>query len=59
MPEDARGLVLRRLADRIAKDDNHLSTGFVGTPLLLPALAELGRPDLAWAIATQTTYPIH
>lgn len=57
VPEDARSLVLRRLTDRIAKDDNHLSTGFVGTPLLLPGLTELGRPDLAWTIATQDTYP--
>jgi alpha-L-rhamnosidase len=57
VPEDKRGLVLQRLAERIAKDANHLSTGFVGTPLLLTGLSEFGRPDLAWAIATQTTYP--
>jgi alpha-L-rhamnosidase len=56
-PQDQRERVLQRLAERIAKDHGHLSCGFVGTPLLLSGLAELGRPDLAWTIATQTNYP--
>jgi alpha-L-rhamnosidase len=57
VPEEKKQMVLQRLVERIAKDTNHLSSGFVGTPLLLPALAEMGHPDLAWAIATQTNYP--
>lgn len=57
VPQDQRELVLRRLVERIAEDKQHLSTGFVGTPLLLTGLVELGRPDLAWTIAVQTDYP--
>jgi alpha-L-rhamnosidase len=57
VPEEKRGLVLQRFAERVAKDDHHLTTGFVGTPLLLQGLADLGRPELAWTIAMQTNYP--
>ena len=56
-PEDKRELVLRRLVERIAQDKDHLSTGFVATPILLTGLAELGHADLAWRIATQPTFP--
>jgi len=52
-----REIVKQKLFERVALDSNHLSTGFVGTPLLLPALVELGRPDLAWSMAMQTDYP--
>jgi alpha-L-rhamnosidase len=57
VPEDKKDLVRQELFERIGLDKNHLTTGFVGTPVLLPMLAELGRPDLAWSIATQTDYP--
>ena len=35
----------------------HLSTGFLGTPLLLPVLTRAGRTDLAYRLLEQTTYP--
>ncbi len=35
----------------------HLSTGFVGTPLLLPVLSRFGHSDLAYDLLLQTTYP--
>ncbi len=35
----------------------HLATGFVGTPLLLPVLTRLGRPDLAFDVLFQKDYP--
>ena len=35
----------------------HLSTGFLGTPLLLPVLARIGQIDLAYDLLLQTTYP--
>ena len=57
VPDGKRELVLRRLAERVARDNDHLTTGFVGTPLLLQGLTELGRPELAWSIATQTNHP--
>ncbi len=35
----------------------HLSTGFLGTPLLLKVLTENGNIDLAYDLLQQTTYP--
>jgi len=35
----------------------HLSTGFVGTPLLAPVLTRFGRKDIAYKLLLQETYP--
>ena len=35
----------------------HLDTGIVGTKYLLPVLSDYGRPDLAFTVVTQTSYP--
>ena len=35
----------------------HLSTGFLGTPWLLPTLAEQGHLDVAYRLLLQDTYP--
>ena len=35
----------------------HLSTGFLGTPLLLKSLTESGEADLAYDLLLQTTWP--
>lgn len=56
-PERHRDRIVAFLAERIERDGRHLSTGFVGTPFLLNGLCDLGRPDLAWSIATQADYP--
>lgn len=52
-----RGKVIDALAQQIAEDDSHLSSGFVGLPFLLIELTECGLGDLAWKIATQESYP--
>jgi alpha-L-rhamnosidase len=44
------------VADIHARGD-HLNTGAIGTKLLLPTLTAHGDTDLAYRIATQTTYP--
>ena len=41
----------------IADCDNHLRTGFLGTPLLPLVLDELGEFDLMYTILFQETYP--
>ncbi|GAA3386670.1 alpha-L-rhamnosidase [Cryptosporangium minutisporangium] len=46
-----------RLAADVEKRDHHLTTGFVGVALLCPVLARHGRPDLAYALLHQDTYP--
>ncbi len=45
------------LVDLIEARDCHLTTGFVGTPLLLPVLTRFGRTDLAYKILLQEDYP--
>lgn len=45
------------LVERIKKRNWHLSTGFVGTPSLLPALTKIGRIDVAYRLFLNKTYP--
>ncbi len=45
--------LLRLMADR----DHHLTIGFLGTPLLCPALSRFGRTDLAYDLLLAETYP--
>jgi alpha-L-rhamnosidase len=58
VPKDAQGQVVGNLADNIVYGhDTHLTTGFIGAKYLFPVLTRLGRSDLAYELATQTTYP--
>ena len=49
------------LTDKLVKDIEarnwHLSTGFLGTPFLLFALADHGRSDVAYRLLLNDTYP--
>jgi len=45
------------LVERIKMDNYHLTAGFLGIPILLPTLTEMGRSDLAYRILQNTTYP--
>ena len=47
----------RRLAADIARRGNHLSTGFLGTPHILDALAMSGQEALAITLLLQRSYP--
>lgn len=47
----------QQFANSIGQFDNHLATGFIGTPRLLPALHNIGRDDLAYTVLLQQTYP--
>ncbi|MDF9811724.1 alpha-L-rhamnosidase [Streptomyces sp. SPB162] len=42
---------------KLALTDYHLRTGFIGTPLLLPALSKIGRSDLAYKMLLLKDYP--
>ena len=57
LPDAVRPLAARRLAEDIERRDWHLSTGFLGTPFLLPALTEAGYADVAYRLLTQETVP--
>jgi alpha-L-rhamnosidase len=42
---------------KLAANDYHLKTGFLGTPWLLPALSRIGRDDLAMRLLLNEDYP--
>lgn len=57
-PEDAYENVCKALVRSIKVTHKlHLSTGFLGTPLLLKVLTQIGEIDLAYDLLQQTTYP--
>jgi len=57
-PEELRANVRNRITDDIVYFKNsHLTTGILGAKYILPVLTESGRADLAYDLATQTTYP--
>lgn len=57
VPPALRAAAAKKFADSVAGAGNHLATGFIGTPRLLPALHLAGRDDLAYAVLLQQTYP--
>jgi alpha-L-rhamnosidase len=57
-PEAERGAVWGNLFDNIVyKNNSHLTTGIIGTKYIMELLTNNGASDLAYDIATQTTYP--
>ena len=58
VPEKERGGVMGKLYNNIVYENNtHVTTGFIGVKHLLPVLTRDGHSDLAYELATQTTYP--
>lgn len=54
---DLKQRVGEKFVAKLALTDNHLRTGFVGTPWLLPALTAIGRQDLAYTMLQKKDYP--
>ncbi|MFR0357531.1 alpha-L-rhamnosidase [Streptomyces sediminimaris] len=57
LPDSLRGAAADRLVALIEGKDWHLSTGFLGTPRLLPVLTETGHTDVAYRLLRQRSYP--
>ncbi len=57
VPPGLQAQARQQFANTIANFDDHLATGFIGTPRLLPALHAAGRDDLAYTLLLQQTYP--
>ena len=57
VPEHLVAAAGERLVQRIEARDWHLSTGFLGTPLLNPVLTKIGRSEVAYKLLLQDTYP--
>ena len=56
-PENCRKAIFAQLVDNIVANGNRLSTGFLGTPFLLPVLTKFGRVDLAYTLLQQKEFP--
>ncbi|MFC9648488.1 alpha-L-rhamnosidase [Streptomyces sp. NPDC056937] len=52
-----RGPAADRLVELIRAKDWHLSTGFLGTPRLLPVLTATGHNDVAYRLLLRRTFP--
>jgi hypothetical protein len=57
VPPALRAQAAQQFANSITQFDDHLATGFIGTPRLLPALHNAGLDNLAEQILLQQTYP--
>jgi alpha-L-rhamnosidase len=55
--ERQRGYAGKRLAELVRESGYHISTGFVGTPLICDALASTGEFEAAYRLLLQTECP--
>jgi alpha-L-rhamnosidase len=56
LPQEMVRTAAARLAANVTRF-RHLTTGFLGTPLLLDALTDAGYPGLAYQLLLNTSYP--
>lgn len=56
IPEDLRENAAKNFAGQVEKF-KHLTTGFLGTPLLCGALSSIGRDDLAFMLLNRKEFP--
>lgn len=57
LPESKRMAAADHLARLVGVADDHLRTGFLGTPLLAPVLDRFGHTGLAYQVLFKETYP--
>ncbi len=56
-PKEWETAMVENLTRDIDRRGGHLSTGFLGTPFLLFALSDYGRPDVAYKLLLTESYP--
>ncbi len=57
VPEDKKNAIFQKIVDRTAEYGNHVNSGIMGMMWIMRGLSDHGRPDLAYTLATNTTYP--
>lgn len=57
VPDSLKHRVAGVLADKVKEANNHLDVGILGTKAILSALSDNGYADVAYAIASQETFP--
>jgi alpha-L-rhamnosidase len=58
VPKEAGDSAWQNLFEDLAyRNDSHLTTGIIGTKYIMEVLTRAGNSDLAYDVATRTTYP--
>jgi alpha-L-rhamnosidase len=57
VPDELKAKTVGHLVRTVRAKNDHLATGFLGTPLLTPVLGAVGQGDLAYRVLQQETYP--
>lgn len=57
LPDSLRQQAASRLAQNVRDYNNHLTTGFLGTPYLCHVLSRFGYTDVAYKLLLQESYP--
>jgi alpha-L-rhamnosidase len=57
VPQGERDAVGAKFVAKVHASNDHLTTGFVGTPWLLPALTSIGQDALAYQLLETKTFP--
>ena len=57
LPDSMRADAVVRLVNNIHEYDDHLTTGFLGTPYLCHVLSENGQSELAYKLLLEKSYP--
>jgi len=55
--EDEKPRVLEKLVEQVELKGRHIDCGILGAKYVMHTLSEMGRTDLAYAMATQTDFP--
>ncbi len=55
--EESKKVFLNVVNKMVNENSGHISTGVIGTQWLMRSLTNNGRPDLAYQLTTNTTYP--
>lgn len=57
-PDSLKAIVFEKIRQKIhVENHGHISTGLIGTQFLMRGLTEYGYADLAYTLASNTTYP--
>ncbi|MEO3406693.1 family 78 glycoside hydrolase catalytic domain [Mucilaginibacter sp. CAU 1740] len=57
LPENLRASAAKRLVDNIEDYDEHITTGFLGTPYICHVLSRFGHTDVAYDLLMKESYP--
>ena len=57
VPTELKDKVAAQFVASIKEQNDHLATGFLGTPFVLFALQKAGHPELAYKLVLNKTYP--